>query len=770
MATITYTPHGLSNNWNDPAVWAGGVVPNDPSVDVIVPTVFQVPSGRLFVTTITETGAISVGSLQISNHNLTLNGSLSVTNNVNLSGVGGNNPENGGFVTLNSGALSVASFNNGGTVTGSGSINSAGLFLNAGTLAGNGLNLTTAGFTNTGTVSAFNLNLTVTPGGFTNLTGTTLTGGTYAASIGSLKFDVGAVIAAAAAKLSLSNGGMIYSFDDIGNAYVPITSSLHQITANGSLSLSNGTYNWTNLTVDGSLFLDASLNTTQLTVHAGGLVRTQFGGNLGGPVINDGTILVGGNTSTPTSAQLFVSGPVTGSGHFEIAYNANFTDRAVSTLRLGPGAATSQDVIFQDRLGMLVLDDPSVYSGDLKPTGAGDQIILPGISLSSVTGYSYAGNSAGGTLEVHTASGDIDLNFLGSFVTGNFALSAGPQFLSSDPPSLRITNTGGYRAGTSGDDNFTMPRDGTWFVDAGGGNDTITLPFSLASARVSYSGNTVIIDIGADVFQSPSTLPGHFVLTGIEKYVFTDGTVDNNDGNRLVDDLFYYGTYKDVWNAYADADAHYNSVGWHEGRDPSAFFSTAVYLSANPDVKASGVNPLTHFDTIGWQQGRVPSITFDPAAYLAANPDVTAGGVDPLRHYLENGYQEGRQPIAPTELLAANGFDYVYYLNHNPDIAKAGVDPFVHFQQFGWKEGRNPNALFDTNGYLNTYTDVKAANINPLDHYNTNGWLEGRDPSVGFDTTSYLAAYPDIHSNPLKHFLDFGIHEGRSPFADGVWG
>jgi hypothetical protein len=24
--------------------------------------------------------------------------------------------------------------------------------------------------------------------------------------------------------------------------------------------------------------------------------------------------------------------------------------------------------------------------------------------------------------------------------------------------------------------------------------------------------------------------------------------------------------------------------------------------------------------------------------------------------------------------------------------------------------------------------------------------------------------------NPLTHFLHFGIHEGRSSFADGVWG
>ena len=35
------------------------------------------------------------------------------------------------------------------------------------------------------------------------------------------------------------------------------------------------------------------------------------------------------------------------------------------------------------------------------------------------------------------------------------------------------------------------------------------------------------------------------------------------------------------------------------------------------------------------------------------------------------------------------------------------------------------------------------------------------------------AAYPDVaaaHVNPLLHYLQFGMHEGRSPFADGVWG
>ena len=131
---------------------------------------------------------------------------------------------------------------------------------------------------------------------------------------------------------------------------------------------------------------------------------------------------------------------------------------------------------------------------------------------------------------------------------------------------------------------------------------------------MTYDGNKVIID-------GPSS---HTVLTGFEKFVFTDGTVDNNDGNWLVDDLFYFSRNHDVWNAHADADRHYDTFGWHEGRDPNAFFSTRTYLTANPDVKAAGVNPLTHFDQSGWKEGRVPSLDFDPREYLANYADVAA--------------------------------------------------------------------------------------------------------------------------------------------------
>jgi hypothetical protein len=49
------------------------------------------------------------------------------------------------------------------------------------------------------------------------------------------------------------------------------------------------------------------------------------------------------------------------------------------------------------------------------------------------------------------------------------------------------------------------------------------------------------------------------------------------------------------------------------------------------------------------------------------------------------------------------------------------------------------------------------------------------DPRANdIDPDSAIAVhYPDVanaHINPLTHFLQHGLNEGRSPFGDGVWG
>jgi len=186
--------------------------------------------------------------------------------------------------------------------------------------------------------------------------------------------------------------------------------------------------------------------------------------------------------------------------------------------------------------------------------------------------------------------------------------------------------------GSQNNDTFTAAA-GNSFYEGLGGVDTIIFDFKLTDAKVTYSGNQIIID-------GPTS---HTIVTGMEKYVFTDGTVNNNDDNSLVDDLFYYANRPDVWKAHIDADEHFSQFGWKEGSDPNAFFDTSFYLALHSDVKVAGTNPLTHFDQSGWKSGAVPSLNFDTAAYLAAYPDVKAAGVDPLQHFLQSGAQEGRQ-------------------------------------------------------------------------------------------------------------------------------
>jgi len=102
------------------------------------------------------------------------------------------------------------------------------------------------------------------------------------------------------------------------------------------------------------------------------------------------------------------------------------------------------------------------------------------------------------------------------------------------------------------------------------------------------------------------------------------------------DSSYYLEQYPDVKaavdsGAIPSAEWHYQNYGAAEGRNPNAVFNTSEYLAANPDVAASGMNPLTHFLQYGAAEGRAPNAeyqqiaaNFDNAAYLAANPDIAA--------------------------------------------------------------------------------------------------------------------------------------------------
>jgi Ca2+-binding RTX toxin-like protein len=132
-------------------------------------------------------------------------------------------------------------------------------------------------------------------------------------------------------------------------------------------------------------------------------------------------------------------------------------------------------------------------------------------------------------------------------------------------------------------------------------------------------------------------------------------------------------------------------------------------------------------------------------------------------------------PADLTSFADGRAFDSSFYLAQNADVAEAvekgwiasGLDHYLHW---GAQEGRDANVLFDEMWYLGVHADVAAAVgagifTNAYEHYVHYGWSEGRDPSAWMDMSAYLATYQDVaaaHIDPLRHFLTFGVNEGRT--------
>jgi hypothetical protein len=448
-----------SVNWNDPSVWAGGVFPNSSTADVVFPKI-TTSGGNIYTSfvTISNAQSYSANTVSITDNYLLLGGTLSVTNAVNVV-TGGAIDVTGG--TLSAGSLSLAADSFG--LQGSGQVDVAGTISNAGLIAGNGngLTISSAALSNAGTLwaSSGNLTVTVVGGGFSNLSGSTLIGGTYnAGDLGNtapnvLDLDVGGVIVTDAANIIIGGGGSIQSFDSGSGEYVPLQSSLTTIAQGGALSLADQTYTWSHaLTDDGTLTL-SYIRSNQLTLNAPQLIVGSNGrvggvGTIAAPINNSGNITAGFMPSgfafpiaSPANNLLEIDGPVTGTGTLAIGppyQTAGLNGYTFATLQLdGP---VSENVIFPSFFkpgGTLILNDLSGFTGSIAP-GTGGTIVVSGVSYSSVTGYSYSGDSAGGTLRVQESGGTITLNFTGDLDTADFTLSAGPQPLSTSPPSLAI--------------------------------------------------------------------------------------------------------------------------------------------------------------------------------------------------------------------------------------------------------------------------------------------------------------------------------------------
>ena len=446
MTTYSYQPSSSTQfaNWGNPATWAGGVVPNSPDADVDFPIVTQTSTGTVYTSTVEVNSGDSFSA-----HSVQLRDYLLVYGNLSVSGQ--LTQYSDGEIDMMSGTLTAGSIvNNAYDIQGNGTVNVTSLTNNQ-LIIGSGLTVNATSLNNVGTLaSGGGLTVNVTPGGFTNLSGGTLTGGTYRAlpsgssanpQASNLAINGGSVITVDAASISLE-GGTITSRDPASGQDVPLTTSLTSIAASGMLTILNSSYTFGPLNVAGDLALGGTgshFASSQLVVSSGGMITGV--GYLDSPVANDGVIEPMGYGST-----LVLNGAVTGHGILEISAGSTtigqrgaiYTDS--HTIEIN--APVSENVMFDNNIGTLQLDRPATFTGAIAPSGAGDRIILEGVSTSAVTGTSYVGDTSGGTLTLQEANGSVAIKFVGHFAASSFTLSAGPQNLSSDPPSVVITVNG----------------------------------------------------------------------------------------------------------------------------------------------------------------------------------------------------------------------------------------------------------------------------------------------------------------------------------------
>lgn len=103
----------------------------------------------------------------------------------------------------------------------------------------------------------------------------------------------------------------------------------------------------------------------------------------------------------------------------------------------------------------------------------------------------------------------------------------------------------------------------------------------------------------------------------------------------------------------------------------SRLFDGKWYLAHNPDVKASGVDPILHYLDCGWKENRDCTPYFDGKKYLEKYPDVAAGNINPLLHWEKYGKTEGRDCLENStkcvlKIVVPSWWDKLYHCFVHP--------------------------------------------------------------------------------------------------------
>lgn len=173
------------------------------------------------------------------------------------------------------------------------------------------------------------------------------------------------------------------------------------------------------------------------------------------------------------------------------------------------------------------------------------------------------------------------------------------------------------------------------------------------------------------------------------------GWKEGRDPNDQFSTSYYLTSNPDVQAAKVNPLVHYVAYGKNEGRaikSPQAahgqgthalaeHFDEDFYISQNPDVRNANIDPLAHYLSIGWQEGRDPSERFSTTHYLRSNPDVMAAQINPLVHYVTHGIAEGREIRPSAPLNDARPVCRPYFIEPT-SLVPDGIRIAVHYHVF----------------------------------------------------------------------------------------
>jgi glycosyltransferase involved in cell wall biosynthesis/GT2 family glycosyltransferase len=203
----------------------------------------------------------------------------------------------------------------------------------------------------------------------------------------------------------------------------------------------------------------------------------------------------------------------------------------------------------------------------------------------------------------------------------------------------------------------------------------------------------------------------------------------------------------------------------------SGLFDPDFYLSAYPDVAASGQDPLDHFARNGGREARSPSRDFDGPVYVMSNPAARLAE-NIVIDWLDEGRKGKRQPPCPLAAREANLAPHVFDASTTGGTAVELVPP-LRVSRRDYAIARK-SGLFDEGYYRSAYGDELQKGTDPLRHYLERGWRENRNPSAQFDTHYVATTIMGCESeqtpvaNPLLHYLAHRNTLRMSPVPPGA--